>query len=418
MKKETETTKTNPGALSHIRVLDLSRVLAGPWAGQALGDMGADVIKVEHPEHGDDTRSWGPPFVKSKDGKRGDAAYFTSANRNKRSVGIDFSNPQGQTLVRALAARSDVIIENYKLGGLARYGLDYESLKGENPSLIYCSITGFGQDGPYAARPGYDYVIQGMSGAMSVTGHPDGAPGAGPLKAGIPVSDLFGGMYALSAILAALVHRERTGEGQYIDCSLLESQVAALANQGASYLVAGEVPRRLGNSHPTVAPYRIYDVADGQVIIAVGNDGQFTRLCDALGQADMKADPRYTKIELRIENRILLDEALEKILKDRKREEIIEKLVQAGVPCGPINAIDDVFADPQIVHRELVSDPERGDGTRIAVAGYPVKMSATPATTRRAPPALGADTNVVLREELGLSDAELEDLKQAGVVSG
>ena len=422
MKKESGTRNNEPaappGALSHIRVLDLSRVLAGPWAGQTLGDMGADVIKVEHPGHGDDTRTWGPPFVELEDGKRGDAAYFTSANRNKRSVGIDFSTPQGQALVHALAARSDVIIENYKLGGLAKYGLDYESLKDKNPSLIFCSITGFGQDGPYAARPGYDYVIQGMSGVMSVTGHPGGAPGAGPLKAGIPVSDLFGGMYALSAILAALVHRERTGEGQYIDCSLFESQVAALANQGASYLVAGQVPGRLGNSHPTVAPYRIYDVADGQVIIAVGNDGQFARLCDALGEESLKADPRYTTIELRVKNRDSLDRGLEKILKDQKRDGIIERLVQAGVPCGPINAIDDVFSDPQIVHRELVHTHERSDGTRIAVTGYPVKMSVTPATVRRAPPPLGTDTEQVLRDELGLSDEEVEDLRGAGVVSG
>lgn len=407
-----------PGALSHIRVLDLSRVLAGPWAGQTLGDMGADVIKVEHPGTGDDTRLWGPPFLEQEDGKRGDAAYFTSANRNKRSVGIDFSSPRGVSLVRALAARSDVIIENYKLGGLAKYGLDYESLKKENPSLIYCSITGFGQDGPYAARPGYDYVIQGMSGLMSVTGHPDGAPGAGPLKAGIAVSDLFGGMYALSAILCALVHRERTGEGQYIDCSLLDSQVAALANQGASFLVSDVVPGRLGNSHPTVAPYRVYEVADGQVIIAVGNDGQFARLCDALGEENLKSDPEFATIEARVNNRSLLDKVLEKILKDWTRDGIIAKLVQAGVPCGPINEIDDVFADPHIVHREIVHTLERNDGTRISVTGYPVKMSATPATYRCAPPPLGADTDTVLREELGLSDAEVEDLKRAGVVGG
>lgn len=341
MKKEASSTNSeNPapsGALSHIRVLDLSRVLAGPWAGQTLGDMGADVIKVEHPDLGDDTRGWGPPFLEPRNDGRGDAAYFTSANRNKRSVGIDFSTPKGQALVRALAARSDVIIENYKLGGLAKYGLDYESLKGENPSLIYCSITGFGQDGPYAARPGYDYIIQGMSGLMSVTGHPDGAPGAGPLKVGIAVSDLFGGMYALSAILAALVHRERTGEGQYIDCSLLESQVSALANQGASYLVAGQVPGRLGNSHPTVAPYRVYDVADGQVIVGVGNDGQFLRLCDALGEEALKDDPRFTTNALRVVNRELIDALMEKILKGWKREDLIAKLEQATVPCGPIN---------------------------------------------------------------------------------
>ncbi len=422
MKSDSETasseTSSQSGALSHIRVLDLSRVLAGPWAGQMLGDMGADVIKVERPGNGDDTRGWGPPFLTNADGRRGDASYYTAANRNKRSIAVDFAIPRGAELVRQLAQKADVIIENFKLGGLKKYGLDHESVSAANPSVIYCSITGFGQTGPDAARPGYDYVIQGMGGVMSLNGRPDGAPGDGPVRVGIAISDLFGGMYASTAILSALVHRERTGEGQYIDCALLAAQVAGLANQGASYLTGNTVPVRTGNSHPAVVPYRTYETEDGHMILAVGNDTQFARACDVLGLEGLAQDPRYKTNTARIENRAKLDEMLEKAIAKWSRDELLAALEAATVPCGPIFAVDEVFANPQIRHRELVQTPARADGTRVPVAGYPVKMSATPTTTRRAPPALGADTDELLREELGLSAEEIETLREEGVIGG
>ncbi len=406
------------GALSHIRVLDLSRVLAGPWAGQLLGDMGADVIKVERPGHGDDTRVWGPPFMTNADGSPGDASYYTAANRNKRSVVVDFSCELGAELVRQLAKKADVIIENFKLGGLKKYDLDYESVSAANPSVIYCSITGFGQSGPDAARPGYDYVIQGMGGVMSLNGRPDGEAGDGPMRVGIAISDLFGGMYASTAILGALVHRERTGEGQHLDCALLAAQVAGLANQGASYLTGGIVPVRTGNSHPAVVPYRTYETQDGFMILAVGNDTQFARACKVLGLEGLSDDLRYKTNTARIENRAPLDVLLEDSIAKWTRDELLAALEAATVPCGPIFAVDEVYANPQIKHRELVQAPERADGTQVSVAGYPVKMSATPATTRRAPPALGADTTQVLREELGLSEEEIDGLRGEGVVGG
>ncbi len=422
MKSDSETASSEntsqSGALSHIRVLDLSRVLAGPWAGQMLGDMGADVIKVEHPGHGDDTRGWGPPFLTNADGGRGDASYYTAANRNKRSIAVDFAIPRGAELVRQLAQKADVIIENFKLGGLKKYGLDHESVSAANPTVIYCSITGFGQTGPDAARPGYDYVIQGMGGVMSLNGRPDGAPGDGPVRVGIAISDLFGGMYASTAILSALVHRERTGEGQYIDCALLAAQVAGLANQGASYLTGNTVPVRTGNSHPAVVPYRTYETEDGHMILAVGNDTQFARACDVLGLEGLAQDPRYKTNTARIENRATLDEMLEKAIAKWSRDELLAALVAATVPCGPIFAGDEVFANPQIRHRELVQTPARADGTRVPVVGYPVKMSATPTTTRRAPPALGVDTDELLREELGLSAEEINALREEGVIGG
>ncbi len=422
MKKYADSTRSEStapaGALSHIRVLDLSRVLAGPWAGQLLGDMGADVIKVERPGHGDDTRVWGPPFMTNADGAQGDASYFTAANRNKRSIAVNFATPRGAQLVRKLADKADVIIENYKLHGLKKYGLDYGSISATNPSVIYCSITGFGQSGPDAARPGYDYVIQGMAGIMSLNGRPDGAPGDGPIRVGVAISDLFGGMYASTAILSALVHRERTGEGQYLDCALLAAQVAALANQGASYLTGGTVPVRTGNSHPAVVPYRTYDTQDGFIILAVGNDGQFARACAVLGLESLAQDPRYQTNTARIKNRAALDEMIEEVMAKRKRDDLLAAFEAATVPCGPIFSIDEVFANPQIKHRELVQTPVRDDGTKVPVAGYPVKMSATPATTRRAPPALGADTDEVLRRELELKDDEIASLRDEGVIGG
>jgi len=416
--QEEEGNKQGSGALSHIRVLDLSRVLAGPWAGQLLGDMGADVIKVERPGHGDDTRVWGPPFIENADGSQGDASYYTAANRNKRSIIIDFSEPRGAELVRKLADKSDVLIENFKLGGLAKYGLDYESVAASNPSIIYCSITGFGQDGPFAPRPGYDYIIQGMGGVLSITGKPDDEPGGGPVRVGVAVSDLFGGMYASTAILSAIVHRERTGEGQYIDCALLEAQIAALANQGASYLTTGFVPGRTGNSHPSVVPYRIYEVSDGFVILAVGNDTQFERACDVLGLQALPGNPKFATTTARIENRAELDPEIEKAFLKWKRDDAISALEKVNVPCGPILPLDDVFANPQIVHRGLVKKPKRTDGTEIPVSRYPVKMSATPATVRRAPPAHGADTDEVLSEDLGLSNDDLAALRKDGIVGG
>lgn len=407
-----------PGSLSHIRVLDLSRVLAGPWSGQMMGDMGADVIKVERPGHGDDTRVWGPPFMTNEDGSQGDASYFTAANRNKRSVIIDFSTEQGAELVKQLAAKADVIIENYKLGGLKKYGLDYESIVATNPSVIYCSITGFGQTGPDAARPGYDYVIQGMGGVMSINGRPDGDLGDGPIRVGIAISDLFGGMYASTAILSALVHRERTGEGQYLDCALLAAQVAGLANQNASYLTGDTVPVRTGNSHPAVVPYRTYETRDGFIILAVGNDTQFVRACGVLGLDDLPGDPKFTTNTARIENRAELDKMIEDVMATRDRDDLLKALEAATVPCGPIFAMDEVFANPQIQHRELVQKPKRKDGTEVVVASYPVKMSKTPATVRRAPPAHGADTDEVLREELGISADNIDALRGDGVVGG
>jgi len=406
------------GALAHIRVLDLSRVLAGPWAAQMLGDMGADVIKVERPGHGDDTRLWGPPFIDNADGSAGDASYYTTANRNKRSIVLDFSDPRGAELARKLAAKADVILENFKVGGLKKYGLDYHSLAGENPSVVYCSITGFGQDGPYAERPGYDYIIQGMGGVMSVTGRRNGTPGDGPLKVGVAISDLFGGMYAATAILSALVHRERTGEGQYLDCSLLDAQAVGLANQASSYLTSGFVAQRLGNSHPALAPYRVYDTADDPVTLAANNNAQFERLCAVLGLDDAGKNPKFTNNASRVKNRAELDALLEDAFAKWRRDDIIAALGNVKVPCGPIYAIDELFADPQIKHRGLVHKPRRTDGTQVPVAGYPVKMSATPTTCRHAPPAHGAHTDEVLRTELGLADAELDALRKEGVIGG
>jgi crotonobetainyl-CoA:carnitine CoA-transferase CaiB-like acyl-CoA transferase len=402
------------GPLSHLKVLDLSRVLAGPWAGQTLGDLGADVIKVESPQ-GDDTRKWGPPFVNGADGRR-DAAYFTACNRNKRSVAIDFAQPEGAELVRRLAARCDVVIENFKVGGLAKHGLDHASLRARNPRLIYCSITGFGQTGPYAHRAGYDFLVQGMGGLMSITGQPDGTPGAAPMKVGVAVSDLFTGMYAVSSILAAVVHRDRTGEGQHIDCALLDCQVAMLANQGANWLAGGVAPARMGNNHPNVVPYRVYPVLDGHVIVACGNDGQFRKLSAALGSPNLADDPRYATNEARVLNRDAIDGELTLLLARLTKDEAIATLEQAGVPCGPINELPDVFADPQVKARCLEVALERPDGTRIAGVAFPAQLSATPATFRTAPPSLGHHTQAVLAEELGVESSAFATLRERGVI--
>jgi crotonobetainyl-CoA:carnitine CoA-transferase CaiB-like acyl-CoA transferase len=405
-----------PTALGHLRVLDLSRVLAGPWAAQVLGDLGAEVVKVERPDSGDDTRHWGPPFLRAASGEEAEAAYFTACNRNKRSLTVDFSHPEGADLIRRLVPEFDVVIENFKVGDLAKYELDYASLSALHPGLVYCSITGFGQDGPYASRPGYDFLIQAMGGLMSITGQPDGVPGGGPVKVGVAVTDLFTGMYAAVSILAAISHRERTGQGQHIDCSLLDTQVAMLANQAANWLVGGEEPTRMGNNHPNVVPYRGYAVRDGHVIVAVGNDKQFARLCEVLEEEALATDPRFRSNADRVRNREELDAALGALLAGWPRAALIERLESVGVPCGPINALADVFADEQVRARGLEVAMTRDDGTPIRTLAFPARLSRTPANYRRAPPSLGADTDEILSSFLGIGDAELDALRRGRVI--
>ena len=403
-------------ALSHVTVLDLSRVLAGPWASQILGDLGAAVYKIERPGSGDETRSWGPPFLPGTETAAGDAAYFLCANRNKKSLTVDFTTPEGRELVRALAARADVVIENFKVGGLAAHGLDYESLRRVNPRLIYCSITGFGQTGPYATRPGYDFLIQAMSGLMSLTGVPDGQPGAGPMKTGVAVTDILTGLYATIGILAALAHRERTGEGQSIDVALLDVQVACLANQAMNYLVGGRVPGRLGNGHPNIVPYQDFPTADGRMIIAVGNDGQFARLAVELERPQWGTDPRFASNAARVANREALAAEMSAVLITRPTAAWIERFERAQVPCGPINSLDAVFADPQVQARALQFELARGAGASVPQIGSPLRLARTPARYRSAPPLLGADTRAVLQEVLGLSAERLEELAAKHVI--
>lgn len=405
-----------PGPLSHIRVLDLSRVLAGPWAGQVLADLGAEVIKIERPGDGDDTRGWGPPFITEADGSRGDAAYYLSANRGKKSLTIDMANPEGQALIRELARGSDIVLENFKVGGLKKYGLDYDSLKSFNPRIIYCSITGFGQDGPYAKRAGYDFMIQGMGGIMSITGLPDGEPGAGPVKCGVAFADLFTGLYAAIGVLAALAHRERSGEGQYIDIALLDTQVAVLANQALNYLVSGEPPPRLGNAHPNIVPYQSFETRDGHVIIAIGTDRQFREFCGIAGLEGVPEDLRFATNRARVQNRAALIPIISKAMLLCSTQEWVEALEDAAVPCGPINRIDEVFADPQVRHRRMRVDLERQDGVKTPGIANPLRLSRTPVDYDRPPPALGADTMEVLTSVLGLDEAKIAALKKAGVV--
>lgn len=404
------------GPLQGLRVLDLSRVLAGPWASQMLGDLGADIVKVESME-GDDTRRWGPPFCPAEDGATADAAYFTACNRNKRSVCIDLSTPEGAGIVRELAAKSDILIENFKVGGLAKYGLDYASLHVRNPGLVYCSITGFGQQGPYAARAGYDFLVQGMGGLMSITGLPDDVPGGGPVKVGVAVCDLFTGMYAGVSILAALRHRDRTGEGQHIDCSLFDSQVAMLANQASNWLVGGLTPGRMGNSHPSLVPYTTYQTGDGYVIVAVGNDRQFRKLCAVLGEPELSDDQRFATPSARVAHRDALDSRLGELVSRFTRADIIAELEKVGVPCGPINEIPEVFADPHAQARGVEVSMAREDGQEIRTVAYPARFSATPVSYRKAPPALGADTRAVLAGLLGRDEAQISALVEAGIVA-
>ena len=405
------------GALSHIRVLDLTRVLAGPWAGQVLADLGAEVIKIERPGSGDDTRAWGPPFLKDAEGRdTSEAAYYLTANRNKQSVTIDFTQPQGQRLVRELAAQCDVVLENFKVGGLAAYGLDYAALKQVNPKLIYCSITGFGQDGPYAKRAGYDFMIQGLGGLMSITGRPEGEEGAGPMKVGVALTDILTGLYATVGVLAALNHREQTGIGQHVDLALLDVQVACLANQAMNFLTSGVPPRRLGNAHPNIVPYQDFPSADGDFLLAVGNDSQFRKFCEVAGQREWADDSRFISNKARVANRDVLIPLIRQATVFKTTAEWIAALEQAGVPCGPINNLAEVFADAQVQARGLRIDmPNSLGGTTPQVAS-PLRLSATPVEYRNAPPLLGEHTDTVLQRLLQLSTEQVAALRRAGVL--
>lgn len=414
-----DTTTTEAGALSGIRVLDLSRVLAGPWCTQILADLGADVVKVERPGSGDDTRHWGPPFMKDADGNETtEATYFVATNRNKRSVTIDFTRPEGQALIRRMVERSDVLVENFKVGGLKAYGLDYPSLAALNPRLIYCSITGFGQTGPYAERAGYDLLIQASSGMMSITGRPDSEPGGGGMRVGVAITDVFTGIYASTAILAAMQARHRTGRGQHIDMALLDVGMAILANQAAAFLNTGKAPQRQGNSHPSIVPYQDFPTADGAMLLAIGNDGQFARFCLAAGHPEWSADPRFLRNTIRVRHREVLIPMIEAVTRTRTTAQWVEQLGPLGVPCGPINDIAQAFADPQVAARNLVLEQVTAPYREVPVirgVASPLRLSEHPPVIANAPPALGEHTGEVLAE-LGIDDAALAALRGAGVV--
>ena len=409
-------------SLEGIRVLDLSRVLAGPWCTQTLADLGADVIKIERPGAGDDTRNWGPPFLPTADGREShESAYYLGANRNKRSVTCDIAQPEGQALVRQLAEHCDVFIENFKVGDMARYGLDYASLKAINPRLVYCSLTGFGQSGPYAPRAGYDYIIQGMGGLMSVTGERDDLNG-GPQKVGVAVADLFTGMYATVGILAALRHAERTGEGQHLDMALLDTQVAMLANLGANYLVSDKAPGRMGNAHQNIVPYQVFEVApradSGKdfIILAVGNDGQYAKFCEVAGRPDLASEPRFVKNADRVRHRAELVPLLEAVMKTRPKADWLSALEAAKVPCGAINSLDEVFADPQVQARGMVTHWQHPLRADLPLVSSPIKLEKTPVRTDRPPPMLGQHTDEVLGELLGVDAARLATLRDRQVI--
>ena len=398
------------GPLSHIRVLELSRVLAGPWSAQTLADLGADVIKVERPGAGDDTRAWGPPWAGDQ------SAYFLSTNRGKRSITIDFERPEGQELVRRLAAQADVVIENFKVGGLVKYGLDYDSLKAVNPRLVYCSITGFGQTGPYRNRAGYDFMIQGMGGLMSITGQPDGEPGGGPVKVGVAVTDIFTGLYATIGIMGALAHRDRTGEGQQVDLALLDVQVAVLANQAMNCLVGGKAPQRLGNAHPNIVPYQAFATRDGHIILAVGNDGQFAKFCTVAGRPDLAKDERYATNPARVANRKELVALLEELIRTRDSQDWLSALEEVGVPCGPINDLAAVFEDPQVKARNIHQDLPHPTQGSVPTVASPIRYSGTPLVHDTAPPTLGQHTDTVLADSLELGEADIAALREKGVI--
>ncbi|MDC8757393.1 CaiB/BaiF CoA transferase family protein [Janthinobacterium fluminis] len=417
MADSTKKTPAAPTALGHLRVLDLSRVLAGPWCSQNLADLGADVIKIERPGSGDDTRAWGPPYAKDADGNdTSEAAYYLAANRGKRSVTIDIASAEGQALVRELARHSDVVLENFKVGHLQRYGLDYAALKEIKPDLVYCSVTGFGQDGPYAHRPGYDFLIQGMGGMMSVTGERDDLPGGGPQKTGVALTDVMTGMYATIAVLAALSHRDRTGEGQHIDMALLDVQVAMLANMGSNYLNSGKAPKRWGNAHANIVPYQTFACADGHIIVAAGNDSQYQKFVEVGQRPDLAGDARFASNPLRVAHRDVLVPLLAEMVKGRTRAQWIDALEAVGVPCGPINDIADVFANPQVRARGLAFDMPHPSAGKVKLVRSPMRLSATPTCTALAPPLLGQHTDAVLREVLGHSAERIAALRAQGVL--
>jgi crotonobetainyl-CoA:carnitine CoA-transferase CaiB-like acyl-CoA transferase len=405
------------GALSHIRVLDLSRVLAGPWCAQNLADLGADVIKVERPGAGDDTRHWGPPFAKDASGKETEeSAYFICINRNKRSITIDIAKPQGQEIIRKLAEQSDVVIENYKVGSLVKYGLDYESLKKNKPDLVYCSITGFGQTGPFAQRPGYDFIVQGMGGFMSVTGEADDFEGASPQKAGVAFADIFTGMYASSAILAAIIHRDHTGEGQHIDMALLDTQVAVMANVGSAYLTSDELPKRWGNASATIVPYQTFPTSDGWMIVAAGNDGQFRHFVTVGGEAHLADNPLYISNPLRVQHRKQLVPLLEAMTRKQTKADWIASLEKAKVPCGPINNLKEVFENEQVISRNILLNVPHPTVGNMKLVASPMKLSKTPTEVRMAPPTLGQHTDEILHERLKLSDQAIHELRDKGII--
>jgi len=406
-----------PGPLTHIIVPDLSRVLAGPWCTQHLADLGATVWKIERPGAGDDTRGWGPPYLKDANGNdTSEAAYYLCCNRGKQSVAVDFTTPEGQAIVTALAREADVFVENFKVGGLAKYALDYASIKKVNPRIVYCSITGFGQTGPYAARAGYDFIIQGMSGFMSVTGEPDHLAGGGPQKAGVAITDLITGMFASTGILAALAHRERTGEGQHLDTCLLDSAVAMMSVMNLNYLTTGVAPPRLGNAHPNIVPYQTFACADGHLILAVGNDSQFAKFCAAAGKPEWARDPRFAKNADRVRERALLAPMIEAVMRTRTQRDWLDALEQVGVPCGPINTIDQVFEDPQVRAREMQVDLPHALGGSVPQVASPLRYSATPVSYDRPPPLLGEHTAAVLREMLDYDEATIARLAASDVI--
>jgi formyl-CoA transferase len=405
------------GPLSHIRVLDLSRVLAAPWTGQNLADLGAEVIKVERPGKGDDSRAFGPPWIRDAEGRdTAESAYFCAANRGKKSVTVNLSKPEGQAIVRELAQRCDVLLENYKAGDLARYGLAYEDLRKVNPGIVYCSVTGFGQTGPYYERPGYDFMAQGMGGLMSVTGERDDLPGGGPQRVGVPIVDIMTGMYATIAVCAALAHRERTGEGNYIDMALLDTQVAFLANQAMNYLATGESPGRLGNAHPNIVPYQTFRTKDGDIILACGNDNLFAKFCDVAGRRALAVDPRFATNAKRVENRAELTRLLADIFVTRTTREWVDALEDAGVPNGPINTIEQVFAEPQVIARGMRIELPHPTAGKVPLVASPMRFTGTPLEFKVPPPTLGQHTDEILRGVLGRSDAEVARLRTGGII--
>jgi crotonobetainyl-CoA:carnitine CoA-transferase CaiB-like acyl-CoA transferase len=406
-----------PGPLSGIKVLDLSRVLAGPWCTQTLADLGAEVIKVEKPGAGDDTRHWGPPWASDESGQpTSEAAYFLSANRGKKSITLDFTKPEGQAVVRRLAQRADILIENYKVGGLAKHGLDYDGLKPANPRLIYCSITGFGQTGPYRDLAGYDFQIQGLGGLMSITGLPDGAPGGGPVKVGVAVADVFSGLYATIGILAALNRRNATGRGEYVDIALLDCQIAVLANQSMNYLISGVAPTRLGNAHPNIVPYQAFQTKDGHVILAVGNDDQFAKFCHIAGRNELAGDVRFKTNPARVKNRETLVEMIAEIMRERSTSHWLDALGKASIPSGPINTIAEVFSDPQVIARGLRLNLAHAAAGTVPSVASPIRLRESALDPVPGPPTLGQHTDEVLRDLADLSISEIEALRRSGSI--